>query len=245
MHIRTPIKSKLREVDVVILCGGMGSRLRAVVSDRPKPMAKIDQRPFLDILIKFFSGFGFKRFILCAGYMSKVIRDHYSLRTGPCRFVISEEHAPLGTGGTIRNAERFIRSDPFLVANGDSFCPVDLPEFYSFHEANQALMSMAVVKSDDTSDYGTVLLDDAQRIVSFEEKKQSFRRYCINAGMYFFRKDVIYMIPKDIRYSLEHELFPKLVEQNCYAFISAGPLVDIGTPGRYEWAKKCPALHRL
>jgi len=112
MHTRTHTKSKLREVDVVILCGGMGSRLRAVVSDRPKPMARINQRPFLDILIQFFSGFGFRRFILCAGYMSQVIRDHYTRRAGPCRFVISEEHTPLGTGGTIRNAEKLIQSDP-------------------------------------------------------------------------------------------------------------------------------------
>jgi len=245
MHTRTPTKSKLRELDVVILCGGMGSRLRAAVSDRPKPMARIDQRPFLDILIKFFAGFGFRRFVLCAGYMSQVIRDYYASRTGPYKFIISDETAPLGTGGTIRNAEQFIQSDPFLVANGDSFCPVDLPEFYSFHEANQALMSMAVVKADETNDYGTVLLDDARRIVSFEEKKQSHRRCCINAGMYFFRKDVISLIPQKTRFSLEHELFPMLVEQDSYGFISPGPLVDIGTPGRYEWAKKCPALHRI
>ncbi|MFH1718668.1 MAG: sugar phosphate nucleotidyltransferase [Planctomycetota bacterium] len=245
MHIRTPTKSKLREVDVVILCGGMGSRLRAVVSDRPKPMARIDQRPFLDILIQFFSGFGFRRFILCAGYMSEVIRDHYTCMAGPCRFVISEEHAPLGTGGTIRNAEKLIQSDPFLVANGDSFCPVDLPEFYNFHLAKQALMSMAVLESEDTNDCGTVLLDDAQKIVGFEEKKQNHRPCHINAGIYLFRKDVISLIPEDTRFSLEHELFPKLVQQNCYAFVSGGPLIDIGTPGRYEWAKKSLVLHRI
>ena len=239
MHTRTLTKNKLSEVDVVILCGGMGSRLRAVVDDRPKPMAQINQKPFLDILTDYICGFGFRRFVLCTGYMSEVIHDHYSHKTGSCQFTISDEHTPLGTAGAVKNAEKFIQSNPFLVANGDSFCSVDLAEFYDFHSARQALMSMVVLESENADDRGLVVLDDSQRINGFEEKKQERRSHHVNAGIYLFRKEVLSFIPEDTKFSLEYELFPKLTKQDCYAFVSHGQLVDIGTPERYEWAMEC------
>ncbi len=239
MHTRTLTENELSEVDVVILCGGTGSRLRAAVDDRPKPMAEINQKPFLDILTDFFCGFGFRRFVLCAGYMSEVIRDYYASRTGPCQFIVSDEHTSLGTAGAIKNAERLIRSDSFLVANGDSFCSVDLAEFYNSHAARQALMSMVVLEAENTGDCGLVSLDPSQRIVGFEEKKQEPRSCYINAGIYLFNRKVISFIPEGARFSLEHELFPKLVKQCCYAFVSDEKLIDIGTPERYEWAKEC------
>ena len=239
MHTRTLTKNKLSEVDVVILCGGMGSRLREVVDDRPKPMAEINQQPFLDILIDFFHEFGFRRFVLCAGYMSQMIRDHYSHKTDSRQIIISDEHIPLGTAGTIKNAEKFIQSNPFLVANGDSFCSVDLADFYDFHSAKQALMSMVVLESENTDDCGLVMLDESERIISFKEKKRKHGSCHINAGIYLFQKEVVSFIPEDTKFSLEHELFPKLTKHNCYAFISHGRLIDIGTPKRYEWAKKC------
>jgi NDP-sugar pyrophosphorylase family protein len=239
MQAKTLIENKLSEVDVVILCGGTGSRLRPVVDDRPKPMAQINRKPFLDILIDFFSGFGFRRFVLCAGYMSQVIHEHYTHKTGPCQFIISDEHTPLGTGGTVRNAQRFIQSNPFLVANGDSFCSVDLAEFYDFHSARRALMSMVVLESENTDDCGQVVFDESQRIIDFEEKKQKHRSCHVNAGIYLFQKEVISFIPEDTKFSLEHELFPELTKHSCYAFVSHGQLIDIGTPKRYEWAKRC------
>ena len=239
MHTRTLTENELSGVDVVILCGGTGSRLRAAVDDRPKPMAEINQKPFLDILIDFFCGFGFRRFVLCAGYMSEVIRDYYANRTGPCRFIVSDEHTSLGTAGAIKNAEKLIRSDTFLVANGDSFCSVDLAEFYRSHAARQALMSMVVLEAENTGDCGLVSLDPSQRIVGFEEKKHEPRSCYINAGIYLFNREVISFIPEGATFSLEHELFPKLTKQCCYAFVSDEKLIDIGTPERYEWAKEC------
>ena len=245
MHTRTPTKNKLRDIDAVILCGGMGSRLRTVVADRPKPMAEIDDRPFLDILIDSFCEFGFRRFVLCAGYMSQSIRDHYGSRTGSRQFVISNEHKPLGTAGAIKNAAKEIRSDTFLVANGDSFCSVDLAAFYEFHSAHNALMSMVVIETQNTGDCGLVALDDSQRIVGFEEKNAQCRSRYINAGIYLFQKEVLSLIPDDTKVSLENELFSELIKQKCYALATAGRLIDIGTPARFAMAKKDLAKKHL
>lgn len=245
MHTRTPISSKLRDIDAVILCGGMGSRLRTVVADRPKPMAEIDDRPFLDILIDSFCEFGFRRFVLCAGYMSQIIRDYYSNRTGSRKFVISNEHKPLGTAGAIKNAAKAIRSDTFLVANGDSFCPTDLAAFYDFHSARNALMSMVVLETQNTGDCGLVSLDASQRIVGFEEKNQQSQSRHINAGIYLFQKEALSLIPDNTKFSLENDLFPDLIKQNCHAFITGGRLIDIGTPERFATAIKHLAKKQL
>lgn len=238
MHSRIPTKNTLGDIDAVILCGGMGKRLRALVDDRPKPMAEINDRPFLDILIDSFCGFGLRRFILCAGYMSEKIRDYYSSRIGALQFVISDEHKPLGTAGAIKNAAKLIRGETFLVANGDSFCSVDLRAFYDWHSARNASMSMVVTKSQNTGDCGLVSLDASKAIVGFEEKcRQSQSRY-INAGIYLFQKEVLSLIPGDTSFSLETELFPKLIKRDCYGFVIEGRLFDIGTPERFAMAIK-------
>ncbi len=238
MQTKDLTENKLEDIDVVVLCGGLGSRIAEVVNDRPKPMAEINHQPFLDILIRYFASFGFRRFVLCTGHMSEVIADYYSPKAGPLEFIISREHTPLGTAGSVKNAQRFIQSDPFLVANGDSFCPVDLSEFYNFDSSRQALLSMAVVESEDTTGSGRVTLDSLQRIISFEEKEQKQGTGYINAGIYFFHKQVFSFIPANTKYSLEYDLFPRLTYQGSYAFVSQEELIDIGTPQEYERAKE-------
>jgi len=247
MHTRTLTKNKLSEIDTVILCGGMGKRLRPVVNDRPKPMAEISDRPFLDILIDSFANFGLRRFILCAGYMSDIIRNYYTQKTGSVgwgsphhsrQFVISEEKKPLGTAGAIKNAAEHIRSDTFLVTNGDSFCSVNLSEFHDFHVEKNAMMSMVVIETQNTGDCGLVTLDDSQRITGFEEKNRQTENRYINAGIYLFQKEALSLIPADTPFSLEKQLFPELIDHNCYAYPTQGRLFDIGTPERLATAIK-------
>ena len=254
MHTRTLTNNKLSEIDAVILCGGMGKRLRSLVNDRPKPMAEINDRPFLDILIDSFAQFGFRRFILCAGYMSDIIREYYTETTASVgwgsphhsrRFIISEENKPLGTAGAIKNAAEHIRSDTFLIANGDSFCSADLSAFYDFHSARHALMSMVVIETQNTGDCGMVSLDDSQRITGFEEKDQQSHSRYINAGVYLFQKEALSLIPENTAFSLEKHLFPRLIEQNCYAYPTEGRLFDIGTPERLAAAIKHLAKDQL
>ena len=236
MQTRNHIKNELGDIDVLLLCGGFGTRLADVVSDRPKPMAEMNSSPFLDILIDYFGRFGFRRFILCAGYMSDVIKDYYLKKGGQMEFIISEETRPLGTAGTIKNAQKYIKSDTFLVANGDSFCPVDMAGFYEFHRQKNPVMSMVVSELKDTCDCGSVVLDDRQKIIGFQEKKPGAG--FVNAGIYFFEKSVLDLVPENTKCSLEYDIFPKLSNKNAYGFVSGKELIDIGTPQRYELAQK-------
>lgn len=227
----------IKNIDVVILSGGQGSRLRELISDRPKPMAEIDSRPFLDILMEYVAGFGFRRFIVCTGYMSDVIRKYYSGRDLPYEVVISNEDKPLGTGGAVKNSESLIRSSNILLMNGDSFCPLDLNGFVKFHTDKQSELSLTLVKVDDARDYGTVVIDESNRIVAFAEKK-SKKSGLVNAGVYIINRSALSLIPPNTFYSLEHDLFPMLINRNFFGYITKEMFIDIGTPERFKMAQK-------
>jgi D-glycero-alpha-D-manno-heptose 1-phosphate guanylyltransferase len=115
------------EIDAVILAGGKGTRLKSVVSDRPKPMAEVAGRPFLEWQLLYLRSLGIKRVILCTGYKGESVENHFDTRVEMgMEIMYSREDSPLGTGGAIRKALTLVRTDPFLVLNGDSFCPFDL-----------------------------------------------------------------------------------------------------------------------
>ena len=224
-------------MDAVILCGGEGKRLQTVIKDKPKPMAEINGRPFLDILLYYASSYGYERFILCAGYMAEVIKGYYCNKSFPFELVISEERVPLGTGGAVRNSKRLIGTADFLVMNGDSFCPLDLSEFFAFHKKSNALVSMAVREVDDSVDFGSVILDKNKEIIKFDEKK-SGSKALINTGIYLFKKEILSLMPDKTPYSLELDLFPSLIGKGIYGFVTRRPFIDIGTPERFKLAQK-------
>jgi len=228
------------KIDVLILCGGLGKRLRSVVQDRPKPMVMINGKPFLDILINRMSNFGFRRFVLCLGYMGEVIKKYYRDRSDSLTILFSEEKSPLGTAGGVKNAEDLIQSDPFLVMNGDSFCLLNISEFASFHIERKALASIALARTKSAGNYGVIKLDFSRKVTGFNEKPQSSsnENLLINAGIYLFRKDVLSLIPSDVKYSLEYNLFPRIVNDSFYGYVTEEQLTDIGTPEGYKKALK-------
>ncbi|TAN40171.1 MAG: galactokinase [Nitrospirae bacterium] len=226
----------LAEIDVLILCGGIGSRLKPAVSDRPKPMAEISDRPFLDILIDHVSGFGFSRFILCTGYMKDSISGYYRNKTAPVEIVFSEEEMALGTGGALRNAEGHIKSRSFIVMNGDSFCPMNYREFTEFHFARKSVISLALSYVSDASEYGIVECDSSFRVTSFSEKGKK-KEGLVNTGIYLMERQVLSRIPAGRAYSLEYDLFPSYIGQGFYGYTTGEGFIDIGTPERYDKAR--------
>lgn len=225
-----------QDIDVVMLCGGRGERLRNIIKDRPKPMAEIKGKPFLDILIDYVAGFGFRRFILCIGYKGDFIKRYYQNRDVSFTILFSEEKTQLGTAGALKNAAPLIKSNSFLVMNGDSFCKLDLNEFINFHINKNALFSIALVKANPGSDYGVVNLDSLGRTTSFNEKTKTTDRGFFNAGIYLFRNDIFSLIPANKSSSLEYDLFPNLINKSFYGYITENELIDIGIPERYRKA---------
>lgn len=235
--MRSKIKNTKR-IDIVMLCGGQGKRLKPVVNDRPKVLAEINGKPFLDILINYVASFGFARFILCLGYKAELVRQYYKENRPSLEIIFSQENRPLGTAGAIKNAERLIKSSPFLVMNADSLCNLDFNNFINFHKDKKALFSVALINSRKADDYGSVTLTDAGRVSRFDEKiKAGAKRVLINTGIYLFENIVFSMIPKNKKFSLEYELFPKIINFDFYGYKTGARFIDIGTPDRYKQAQ--------
>lgn len=218
------------DCDVIILCGGLGARLRPVLGDRPKPMAPIDGRPFLDLIVEHVTVYGFRRFIFCTGHMGEWIAKHFGDRTD-ITAVISHERKPLGTAGALKTCRHLITSSTVLILNGDSLCRIDLKAFLTEHRRRQAWATIAVVPSDGRTDGGGITVNPESRIVAFHEKG---RGCFLNAGIYAVETSLFEQIPDRAPCSLEQEVFPRLLERPIYAVLCQAPLHDIGTPARLD-----------
>jgi len=162
----------LKELDVAILCGGLGKRLRSETKGGQKTMVSFDDKPFLDILLEYLKGQGFARIVLCTGYHADDVEKYYQENNLGLEIVFSREEEPLGTGGAIKNAKAQIHSENFLVLNGDCFCALDYKEFVDFHFQRNAKTTLALSKLKEKKDFGTISVGSDDRIISFREKIQ-------------------------------------------------------------------------
>jgi len=230
---------KIEDIDTVILCGGLGTRLKDLTKDLPKPMVDIHGQPFLDILIKYASSFGFKRFILCSGYKSEVISKYYSEKNDGIEYIFSKEEFPLGTGGALVQATKLIKSKVFLGLNGDSICKINLKNFYNFHLSKKAKVSIALTSADYPGDYGRIALNENQEIIQFNEKSTSKTdKNLINTGIYLMDRGLINSFPSNQKLSLEYDMFPAFTQKYLHGYIDTAQLFDIGTPERLNKLRK-------
>lgn len=225
--------------EAVILVGGQGTRLKSVVNDRPKSMAEVCGRPFVEWLVLALRQQGVTRLIFCAGHLGQVIEAHFGdgKRFGT-EIICARELMPLGTAGALRYALDLIRSDRLVVLNGDSYCRVDLRQLLQIHQDRGALATLWLVPAEDSGRYGSVDIDSQGRVCGFREKTAAARPGLINAGVYLLERSVVGKIPRGRAVSLETEVFPGLVGSGLYAVVGKGPFVDIGTPQSYETASR-------
>ncbi|MCM8776614.1 MAG: sugar phosphate nucleotidyltransferase, partial [Candidatus Omnitrophica bacterium] len=193
---------KTLNLDTVILCGGLGTRLRQVLGDLPKPMALIGTQPFLEILIEHLKNFGLNRIILCTGFGGETIRRYFQKRNAA--ILISEELTPLGTAGALKHCENLLRSENLFVLNGDSFCPVNFPDLFDFHKKRKGIATIVSVDSNSRTDGGAITLGEGNRITGFSEKGQK-KSPVLNAGIYVLNRKILQKIPEGSSCSLEYE----------------------------------------
>ena len=218
-----------------ILAGGAGSRLRPAVGDRPKVLAGVGGRPFVTRLLDRLETAGLGTAILCTGHGAEAVRHRLGERYGRLRLIHSREPAPLGTGGALRHALEHLDSETVLVMNGDSFCDVDLADFFADHRARGAPVSMVAVAVDERAGFGAVHFHSDGRMSAFGERQAGAG--WINAGVYLVSRHLIAALPADQPLSLEAEVFPQWIGGGIHAFPWAGRFIDIGTPESYARAE--------
>jgi len=226
------------DVTPVLLTGGLGTRLRQVVADKPKTMANVAGRPFIEYILEQLQAANFNNAVLCVGYMSEQIQQHFGASFGSLKLEYSVERALLGTGGAVRFALSKVPTKYVLVLNADSFCGQALDQFLLNHFASGHKASMLVTQVADTQRYGRVNFSEDNKIVNFDEKGSVSGAGWINAGIYLFEKDLLTAIPAGRNLSLEKEIFPEMCDRGeLYAFQAKEKVfIDIGTPESFAVA---------
>src|SRR5918993_6033767 len=221
--------SGFSDLSVAVLAGGLGTRLRPVVSDRSKALAEIHGRPFLAYLLDQLLNAGSSRVVLCTGHLGEQIEQSFGKRYRKLQISYSRETQPLGTGGALRLASPYLLSDPALVMNGDSFCATDLTSLWAWHCNRSSQATMLLAQVPNTERYGSVKINPDGAVTQFVEKKQGGSG-SVNAGVYLLSRQVIHSIPEDTAVSLEHDVFPTLMSQGLFGYQARGRFLDIGTP---------------
>ena len=224
-------------MEAIILAGGMGTRLRQVVPDLPKPMAPVAGRPFLASVLDRLIDAGFERAVLAVGYKHEAISKHFGGHHHNLLLNYSVESLPLGTGGAIRLAADQVTQYPVFVLNGDTYLELDYQAMLAAHQRARASLSVAVCRVPDVSRYGALELE-GDVIQGFQEKGRTGPGY-INAGVYLLSADVMKRIPAGEAFSFEQQLLvPQVRELWPRAFLTEGRFIDIGIPEDYDRAQR-------
>jgi NDP-sugar pyrophosphorylase family protein len=238
------VSSLLNQTPVVILAGGLGTRLRSALPDRPKGLAPIGDHSFLEIQIDLFRQQGARHFVLCVGHQSLQIQE--ALGDGQAWGVhidySVESERLLGTAGALKLAERFF-TPRALVVNGDTYLALDYERLLSYHIAHRqqyaVVATLSLAAADDGARYGSVFLDAAERFVSgFREKDASAVHpgRWLSAGAYVIEHELLDLVPAGKPCSLEYEVFPCALRTGkaVAAFTAGGRFFDIGTPESWK-----------
>ena len=214
----------------MVLCGGRGERLRGVLPDRPKALALLRGRPFIEWLLMALAGKGLRRIVLATGYrgdaIARALGDGRGLGVD---LVYSQEPEPLGTGGAVRLSASLTSTSPLLILNGDSYCRFEPAQMQRLHRERAAQATIWLQRHADAPRYGSVELDAQGRILRFLEKGQNGHSL-FSCGVYLIERRAIDAIPAGRAVSLEREVFPALAGGGLYGVVGEGTFLDIGTP---------------
>lgn len=223
----------------VILAGGLGTRLRSVVADKPKALASVSGRPFLEYVFDQLVEAGIKNAVICVGHLAEQIESHFGNTYRGIAISYSREKSLLGTAGALRYALELIKTDHLLILNGDSYTKFSFEDFARFHFAKGAKASMLLTRVPDARRYGQVKLDAQQHILSFEEKGLGEENGWINAGVYLTHRSLIQKLPLGRNMSLEREVFPQWIGPDfCGHCAQEAVFIDIGTPQSFAQAQE-------
>lgn len=223
----------------IILAGGFGTRLKSVVADVPKPMASVCERPFLAYIMDYLAKANFSKVVFSIGYKGEVIQAYFGNQYKGIEVDYAVEATPLGTGGGILNATATFDESPILVLNGDTFFDVQLEDFYRFYQESKADLAFALKPMIDFERYGTVVLNQSNRIIQFKEKQYQ-QSGLINGGAYILKQSIFKNQGFSIgqRFSFEADFLEKYVGAlNFTGFVQDRYFIDIGIPEDYAQAQ--------
>jgi len=225
-------------MQALILAGGLGKRLRSMVSDVPKPLAPINNYPFIYHQLRYLEKYNFQKVFISIGYKKELIINYFKKNNFSFDIKLIEENSPLGTGGAIKHfliTHDSDINDNFFVLNGDTYFPIDLSEFYKFYLNLNSDLSIASRNMDKNDRYSSIDVDENNRIIKFV--KPNGHSSLINGGIYIFKKNKInsiFFANMNENFSVEEDIFPIAIHKiKCHTKKFDTDFIDIGIPDDY------------
>lgn len=220
-------------MEAIVLAGGLGTRLRSVVSDLPKPMAPINDRPFLEYILNYLKKNEITRVVLSVGYKWETIKEYFGNSFENIELVYSVEDEPLGTGGAIKKALTLCKEEKIFIINGDTFFDVNLQNL-ELKSNSKIILSLKSMKNFDR--YGCVETNTEEFVTTFTEK--GFREYGnINGGIYLMSKNIFDEFNLEEKFSFEEFMQNNFKQLNISTKVFDNYFIDIGIPEDYEKAQ--------
>ncbi len=224
--------------EAIVLAGGKGERLKEAVGDLPKPMAPVNDRPFLEYQLDYLDKWGIRQVVLSVGYKSDKIIAHFGESYKSMEVVYSVEDEPLGTGGAIKKAFGYIKGHAAFILNGDTYFDVNLQRVNDFRWIKETDTVIVLRYEDNVNRFGEVEFDNNNKIIRFAEKSGNDKEGYINGGVYLITKSYFNSFDLPERFSIETDFFRKYCnEEEFYGIRCFSYFRDIGVPEDYEKAQ--------
>jgi NDP-sugar pyrophosphorylase family protein len=230
------MRSRLESLDdiiAVVLAGGFGTRIKHLLSDVPKPMAEVAEKPFLGWVLTYLQRQGIEKALLSTGYLAEIIEQYAQTRPiVELDLKCYPETSPLGTAGGFLNSVKESQQNPkaWLVLNGDSLIFTDLAPLNQYLEDESVDGVILGVSVSETSRFGSLVYDEQKTLLQFAEKQSG--KGVINGGVYLLRNKLVQQFPTNFPLSFEYDIFPSLLQQQICLKVHpvTAPFLDIGTP---------------
>ena len=235
-EIEELVEPKIKTNRVILMVGGLGTRLRPLTQDTPKPMLKVGNKPILQTIVEKFAEYGFVNITMCVNFNASIIRDYFGDgREFGVNIDYVLEQKRMGTAGALSLLKER-PSEPFFVMNGDLLTNVNFEHIFSYHVLNKATATMCVREYDYEVPYGVVKMND-NKIIEIAEKP--VQKFFVSAGIYMLSPEILDLIPQDEFYDMP-TLFEKLIKlsKNVISFPIREYWLDIGRMEEYQRANE-------
>ncbi|WP_067803842.1 mannose-1-phosphate guanyltransferase [Actinomadura formosensis] len=222
----------------VVMAGGEGTRLRPMTANQPKPLLPLVNRPIMEHVLRLLKKHGFTETVVTVQFLAALIRNYFGdgEELGMSLSYATEE-IPLGTAGSVKNAEEALRDERFLVISGDALTDIDLTDMVRFHKENDALVTIGLKRVPNPLEFGIIIVDDEGRVQRFLEKPTWGQVFSdtVNTGIYVMEPEVLEHVAEGEPVDWSGDVFPKLLSEGArlFGYVADCYWEDVGTHESY------------
>ncbi|HEY4852726.1 MAG TPA: mannose-1-phosphate guanyltransferase [Streptosporangiaceae bacterium] len=222
----------------VVMAGGEGTRLRPMTANQPKPLLPVANKPIMEHVLRLLKRHGFTETVVTVQFLASLVRNYFGDGEDVgMSLQYATEETPLGTAGSVKNAEDALRDTPFLVISGDALTDIDLSALVQAHKENGALVTVALTRVPNPLEFGIVIAGDDGRIQRFLEKPTWGQVFSdtVNTGIYVMEPEVLAKVPAGEAVDWSGDVFPQLLESGAalFGWVADGYWEDVGTHESY------------